>query len=227
MTQNNPSPYGQHVPMNLYGADPLTPSRRSCHIAAIVLFVVGGLICLLGFCLLGSGLIVSSNLIPPEDMAQLDEMQSQIGMPFGLILAISGGCACLPGVLYVVLGFFVYRASRIAIIFSLIVTGLIAMLTLLNAGGSIMNARSESSASLLGMFCVQVVILGILAALFMLLLRAFRAAVRPVEPQTAYTAQWQQYYQQYYSQQTPLTSGPSSPPPSLQTPSDPPPPPVV
>jgi type II secretory pathway pseudopilin PulG len=183
-----PSPY---QPVNYYGppsaANPLAPARR----ASILMFVLGtlGLLCGL-FMLLAGAVLTPARVAASPQAAQIQQAEAQLGMPIEKIAQLVAAMMGLPALLFLILGFFVYRGSKVGIILSLILTGI----TLLFLAVDLIAGALGGAANATGM-CIMSISIILSGLLFAWLIQAIRAS-------SAVTAMAQQYQAQYaYHQQ--------------------------
>jgi hypothetical protein len=210
-----PSPYSpppqQQFP-NYYspaGPDPRGPARR----ASILMFVLGalGLLCGVGMGLMAA-VVTPQQFAATPQAAKIQQIEVQLGMPIQQLLGIVAAAVGIPALLFVILGFFVFRGGKVAMILSIVLTGITLLLLALNllsglAGG---GADAMAGACMIGVPTVLCVLL------LVWLSQALRAAPTLAAMGQQYQAQYAQHQQQYqaYQQQQPgYGYGPQQQPP--------------
>ncbi len=189
-------PPGQDPGFQQYGGYPAfdpyainTPATTPHRAAATTQIIIGALGVLLAFCMLGAlGLL---DRVAPEQQRELINMAGSRGELKRLLLT-AGGCSGVPGLLLVVLGIFIWRGARWAVITSLVITVILLLLGLVGmiasiAGGSIQDTCGN---------IVPMVILGVLIALQ---IRALGAPAMP-SPSQAWPVPYPQEMQPPYPQ---------------------------
>jgi len=176
-------------------SDPRSPARR----AAILMFVIGALmLCCGGFFALFGAILTPEMLAGSPQAAQLQEIESQLGVSIKVFAFVMAGVMFVPALLFIGLGFWVRRGSAAAAIVSLVLTGLTVLFLLFNLVGSLV--RGGPGANVVLGVCMIGIALALCSLLIAWLIGALRAA-----PQVA--AMQQQYQMQYWqSQQTPPPS---------------------
>jgi hypothetical protein len=214
----SPLPYS---PMNPYGPTP--GGSRSCRNAAIVEIVLGSLMLLMGFCVGSAWHVVSSGQLPPEKMAELERALAESGTDLQTFLGLWAAGISILGAVFIVLGVFVWRTSRVAIISSIVVSSLLLAISLLNVAGALLMRNPV-------IVCGAIVPVTINGTLLALLIRALRETGKSA-PNDAQMQYYQQYYQQYMAYQQYLQQqaaqqaaggSPSVPPPPPPMPPAPP-----
>lgn len=230
MSQPPSSPYpGPQVPQYPYGYDPygqmggvdvLAPARR----AGIMLFIVGGLLCLLGACNGISGLMLDAQQLAESNQQFMPAGQASPIPPETMrILAIVFAAGTfLIGILLVGLGIPVRGGNRPATITALILASLITLVV----GGFVLISLLAAIVSplMLAFTCVTLVPLVLFGLLVMWLIQALRAAgpdvqARLQQQQAAYwqyAQQQQAYHQSMYAYQQQQQQ--AAPPPVPQPP---------
>jgi hypothetical protein len=204
---SDPSPYSPppQPPIGLSysrsGPDPLAPARR----ASTMLFVLGGLALLLGLC---TGLFVAS--VTTEQLQLVaDQFGKNAPGAAGVLtprlirflyigMAIAG---CVIGPWFILLGYFVRRASKAACVFSAIACGLLLLWMVMNLLSSVLMGVGGNPIGLVSacVGIIPVVLLGLTMTWLMQTLRALPQIQAMREHwQTNYTAAQQQ--QQIYNQ---------------------------
>lgn len=186
-------------------ADPYTAqgtggNLKMCRAAAVAQMAMGAIICLLAFCVLAVGAMVAGGVLPAEQQQELAEVTSQLGNAAGILFVVTGICVGLPGLGQIILGFFVWRGSKVGLVLSMVVDGLFGALMLLNLATLLSSGGVGNPAGL----CVNTFMLAMVAGLFALLVMAHRESSAFKAAKLAYEAQWQQYYQQQYQYQAAL-----------------------
>lgn len=206
-------PYG--TPQSSYNYRPTSSAART---AGVVQIVLGSLALLLSFCLLGGLAIVDSSMLTPQQQAELDRLGVELDGAMQIMFIVAGACMALPGIAYIILGAFVWRGAKVAVVISLVMTGLLMLLNLIGLASSVL-----SGAVGLEELCPSVAMLGALASLAALLAWAWRDLKR-LQAGPAY-GQWPTAYE---GQVYPGHPGslPPVPPQQPQWPEDLPPPPV-
>jgi hypothetical protein len=197
-----PSPYTPPTPEpGYYGSygypDLLAPAKR----ASILMFVIGGLSSLCGVCVLGLGALVPMDQLNSPEMAEMQRKMAEVGISMRALFIVAGIVMLLPGLLFTVLGFFVRRGGRGAIITSIVFTSLAILWFALNAIVTAVSSRNEPPSQVVGGVCVS----GIALALTILLLAWLVQAIRNSSQIGMMAAQqqaqyWQYQQQQYYAQ---------------------------
>lgn len=197
--------------------DPYTlarPGNGAGRGAGILQVTVAALGLLLAFCMLGAVEMLARGVFTPE---QREELLSIAGSQESLktVLITFGACAGVPSLILLILGMFVWRGARWAMISSIVVTSLL----LLVGGAGIAMGMAGGRANL-EQACTNVVPLLVLGALLAAQIRALVASA-PGRPSMMPPQQWQQGF-------GPLSQGPSGqlPPPSPGGEDNLPPPPV-
>jgi type II secretory pathway pseudopilin PulG len=156
------------------------------------MFVLGALGLLCGLFMLFAGTILTpAQVAASPQAAQIQQAESQMGMPIGKIAQLVAVIMGMPALLFLILGYFVYRGSKAGIILSLILTG-ITLLFL--AANLIAGALGGAGNAAMGM-CIMSIPIILSGLLFAWLIQAIRAS-------SAVAAMGQQYQAQYaYHQQ--------------------------
>lgn len=210
MTAYPPTP-----PTSPYGTVyPYRPTSRAARTAGMAEIVIGSAGTLLAFCLLAGTSVFNSSRLPPEQLAELQKLGVAADSAVRVILLVAGVCIAIPAIAYVILGAFVWRGSKRAVLISLILTVVLALFSLVMVTQSIFAARGTAS-----VMCLPLAILAAILILGAMLARA-RQDLRRLDSQEPY-GHWQM---DYYGQVYPAT--PLAPPPSTG-PEDLPPPPVT
>jgi hypothetical protein len=203
---NYPSPYtppGPQLPMNFDYYQPqddvMGPARR----AGFLLFLLAG------FALVGAlGCGAAGAMFPQliqERPDMLDRLQRIPEMTPGLIRTmffVGAGIMLIVGVAQVILGIFVRRASKAAVIVAMILAIVAILWLLLNVLTALRSVAGDPSAAL-GV-CIAAIPLSLYALLLVWLIGALKSAGAMQTIRDQYAAQyWQHaYQQQMYQQQT-------------------------
>jgi hypothetical protein len=174
-------------------AELLAPARR----AAVLMFVLGGLILLLGVCGVASLLVPQS----PEDTRRAQEMISSLGLPTTSLSPEAMRTAGVVevvlivgvGVVLVALGIAVRRGSRGAMIGSIVLSALLL-------GGSVLTALATgvmaiAAPPIAACACGSLLPAALLVVLVVWLVQGLRAGGRWKLAQAQYLAQYWQYQQ--------------------------------
>ena len=184
-----PGPYGPPqppTPMDWGGypagaTDLLGPARR----AAVLMWVLGVVLLLLGGCLGALGAGMPTLRQQPQFEQALRQLETQApGDLLGMLFVIMGVVTSVVAVAYIVLGFFTRRGGLGAIITSLVLSGLVAAYLVLNTVVSL-----ASGAGGLGGACIGVIGLALHGVLITWLIQAVRASARVRALQAQYAAQ--------------------------------------
>lgn len=208
MSQPPTSPYSPpQAPQYPYGYDPyaaysqmgdaLAPARR----ASIMLFIVGGLLTLLGAC---NG--ISSVMLDAQQLAASNQQFMAPGQPspfspegLRMFAIVCGALTFLCGIVLVGLGVPVRRGNRPAVIGALIISSLLTLLV----GGFMLLALLGGIVQpmLLVAACVTLVPLVLFGLLVIWLIQALRAAGPNLQAQMQQQAAYWQYAQQQQAYQ--------------------------
>jgi len=195
--------------------DPLAPARR----ASILMFILGALSLCCGLCLGGIAALWDTMAQQNQQALQpleqeLSRMHLSAAVAFGIMAAI----AVLPGLIYIVLGFFVRRGSMGAVIASIVLDSLIILLFLFIVVAGSLGGGSPAAV------CFYVLPLALTIWLLVWLIQAIKGASKQAATAEHYQQQYWQYQQQQQQQQ-PQYQPPMPPPPTFDNPPPPPPPP--
>ena len=182
-----PPPYGQS---SLYGAAPfwapppdpignlIAPARR----AAVLQWILGVLMLLLGGCFGIAGVVLPNMRNQPELESTLSKVESQIGISaattwaFGLAVAAMsrkvGIAVAVVAVAYIVLAFFTRRGGLGAVITSIVLTSLVLLYMLGNALVSLFTPGGIPGA------CMSFCVTAVHVLLLVWLIQAARSASR-------------------------------------------------
>lgn len=198
MTQNPWQPPHQPYQPNYYGYgdtpggdDPLVPARR----ASILMYVLGGLTLLGGLCCGGVGIMLPNVMSQRPDLFSQAELPPEAtpGLIQGVFLVLAG-LVLLCGIAYIVLGFFVGKGGKAAIITSMVLTVPVVLYLVVNLIASVTLGARAGRADSLGGACVSIVPLVLFVLLFVWLVQAVKNVSR-VQAQAAYGQQYWQYGQ--------------------------------
>ena len=219
-----PSPYqppGQQYPMSFdyyQPADALAPARA----AAVMLFVLGGAMVLGAFCCAGTGAMVPQMMAQnPEAFADLNRQFPQITPDMmRLILLAAAAVVFVVSVAMIVLGVFVRRGSKVAVVIAIVLAILALLYFVLSTVVSLVTGATGGGSPAAAV-CMTGVLVGVCAVLLWMLFRALPACDRARAMQDQYNQQYWQYayQQQMYGQQQPpgAPAQPPVPPPPQQT----------
>lgn len=206
-----PIPYG--TPQSNYSYRATSSAART---AGVIQIVLGSLATLLSFCFLAGLAMVQSSMLTPEQQAEFDRIGVELNGTMKTVFFVLGICMAIPSIAYIVLGAFVWRGSKVAVIISLVLTGLLILLNLIGLANSVLTG----AVGLEGL-CPSVGILGMLGVMAALLVWAWRDLQR-LKQQVI--PGWPGGYEGQVYPGHPGTPPPPPPPP--QGPEDLPPPPV-
>ena len=203
----SPPPYGYGY--GYYGdpyAEVLAPAQR----AGLLMFILGGLLVACGVCGAAMGLLVDW----PQMIAEQPAAWSQPGLPspdlLRPIFAVLGIVSAFVGLLLIGLGVFVRRGALVAVILSIVLTGISLLLVVLAlVAGAFTQGPREA---LLGM-CVWIVPVVMLGLLLTWLVQSTRSSSQLKALQAQYQQQYWQYQQQYQAFNQPGQIPPPPPPP--------------
>lgn len=196
MTQY-PSPYQPQQPYGYDAYDPYGALKAPARRASILMFVFGGLLCACGMCCAAMAPVLQNAQLDAEQIAQFEQMETQLGMSMQALLIGMGIAGALPGIVFVILGFFVRGGSMGAVITALVIVSIAALTLLaLTVSGLVEAATTRSPDALWGM-----VIFAILLACVGLLMALLIQAVRKAGELRTLQAQYQMQYWQYQQQQ--------------------------
>jgi hypothetical protein len=208
--QHQPTQPGGYYPTGGY-TDPLAPAKRS----SIIMFILGGILSLCGLCFMGLGPLMNNAAMAPEQQAEFNRIEEQAGLPVSTILVGMGVASIVPGLVLVILGFFIRGGGMGAAITSIVFVCLFSLGTLLLLIGSVISLIAGDLNALLGGAALAIVL-----ALLGLLLFQLLAAARNASQVSAMQAQYQMQYWQYQQHQRAYQQQPPMPPPPA-TPKDP------
>jgi len=201
-------PPGQVPQYYAYGSDPLAAARR----AAVMMFVMGGLMAVGALCFGGIGLAGPEQLLAQMVQQAGDaEVTTEI-MRLGL-LAVAVA-ATIGSVAMIVLGVFVRRGVVGATITSIVITGIFLALALLNAATTLPGVGARrGGAHLAGAICGALFVPLLLGLLLTWLAQALKGARQMAQVRQQYhAAYWQYYQQQQQAAPPPPPMGPPPPP---------------
>lgn len=208
-----PSPYVPPIPGADYLGDLLAPARR----AGTLMVVLGALGLTCGFCFGISSLVPLDNL-PPEQLAQLQELTSDTGTSLRTLMIVSALVAGIPSLAMLICGALVRKGRKAATWVSLIIVGIQTLLLVGRTGRSLYMAMLSPGRL---EWVVDAGTAGAILALFALLMVWLIQAVRRADQirQVTQQAQWQywQYVmqqQQAYAQWAASQQQPPPPPPA-------------
>lgn len=187
-------PYpGQFDYYQPHGSDLLAPARR----AAILMFVLGGLLAVLGACNSISALVINPTEAFEKQSQLLNDPQAfQMSPKTFRVMTVTFGIGMLVlGVLMIIFGAVVRRGSTGAIVASLIIVSLIVLGLLLLSLGSVVLAATGAMMGFITL-CVFAIPLVLFVLLGVWLAQAAFAAPRVRALQQQYQTQMWQYQQQ-------------------------------
>jgi hypothetical protein len=186
-----PPPQQSYPNFNFYQPDLLAPARK----ASMLMFLVGGLTLLSSLCCAGVGSALPRLMAERpeafEEIQRIPNMTPELAQVFMFVL---GGLAFVLGVAFLVLGAFVRRGGKGAITTAIVLSILLALLTMLQAIQPLMQIGSLKGPQLLATACFIIVPLVLLLVLIAWLFQAFRAADQIAAQR--YAMQYYQYAQQ-------------------------------
>ena len=205
-----PSPYQPPQPnysqFNYYQQDTLAPARR----AAVLMFVLGALAIAGSFCCGGSVAMLPQLMQNPEFSSRMERIPGatedvmRVGMIMLSVLSL------VVGVVFIVLGMFVRRGSKVATIISMV----LAILSILFCGVEIVSGlvmAASGGAEQAAGACMFTIPLALMILLTVWLLGAMKAADQAAGQQ--YAMQYWQYAQQQQLYGQPPQQYPTQPPP--------------
>ncbi|MDB5292565.1 MAG: hypothetical protein JWL69_3806 [Phycisphaerales bacterium] len=184
------------------------------------MFVLGALGLFCGVFMLFAGAVLTpAQVAASPQAAQIQQMESQIGMSIQKIAQVVGAMMGIPALLFLILGYFVYRGSKVGIILSLILTGITLLFLAVNLVTGAIGGAANAAMGMC-MLSVPIILSGLLLAWLIQALRASSAVAamqQQYHAQYAYHQQQLQAYQQqggygYGQQQQPYGQQPSPPP---------------
>jgi hypothetical protein len=183
-----PTSYSQPVGYDDF-QDPLKPARR----AGILMYVLGGLTLLSSFCCVGIGVTLVRQ---PQLFSEMPTArQVSPGEVFG-----ESAVALAVAIVLLVLGNFVRRGSKGAIVLTLVLSSLLLILLLLGTIGALPTLLAIGRPEAMVGACIMVVPVVVLIWLIVWLVQGMRAADRAMAQ--GYAMQyWQYAQQQAYAQQ--------------------------
>ena len=151
-------------------------------------------------------MILFGALVTPEMIAgapnadQLRLVESQTGLPLKAMLIVCGIVFMLPGIAFIILGFFVRKGGIVGCVLGAVLTG-ITILLLLFQFASVLIQRLDASA-LVGGFCIFLLPALLCILLITWLIQAIRAAPAVAGIRNQFNTQYWQAYQnqQQYAQ---------------------------
>jgi hypothetical protein len=213
-TPPDPAAWG-YVP-----GDPVLELLRPARRASWLMFVLGGILLALGACCVGVGALAPWDQLPPESLAQMQQMESQAGVSVSALMIVMGVLSGLPGLVLLVLGFFVRSGGLGSLITALVVTALMLLVLLAMLLNAIVHAASGGAGVVDAAAGIGFVLL-ILAAFGLLLawlIQAIRQSGKIAAARQAHQMQYWQAMQQQAYHQIPPPPAPAPPPPPGQPP---------
>jgi len=220
-----PSPYQPQQPSYGYYGDPYGTLRAPAKRASMLMFVLGGALCLCGVCCMGVGPMLNTARLDPQTASQFNELQSQLPISMQAMFMFIGILSAVPGLILIILGFFVRNGGLGAVITSIVFTGICLLGLLFFIVSGMIDAAAGGGANTLAGLAIFFVILAPFLLLLFWLIQAARNSGQISAAQAQYQMQYWQYqqqqqaYQQPPSQQQPPQGWPP-PPPSSPPPTD-------
>jgi hypothetical protein len=222
MTQYS-SPYQPPSPQptGYYGYDPrselLAPAKR----ASILMYILAGLSLCCGACIAGVSPFIPWEQMNAPELQEARNMLSQAGVSMKVLFIAVGIIFMVPGLIYVILAFFVRKGGLASVITSIVLSVLAILWFLINLVSSLVHAASQPPSQVAGALCVSVVPLAMLILLVVWLIQAARNASQIRLLEAHQQAQYWQYQQQ--QQMYPQAGGyaplpPQQPPQAQQLP---------
>ncbi len=159
--------------------------------AGILMVVLGVLALLMGGCFGAAAGLVRWERMQPDVVEMVREFESTTAISFRAAMAVLSVMMVVPAVLMIVLGFFVRKGSRGAVIAGVVLAGLGLLFSLWNMVGSMTMGGPQA----MGGICMSLLMLAVLGLLMVWLVQALRAVGPLREAQTAYQGQYWQYMQ--------------------------------
>jgi hypothetical protein len=195
-------PYPDHFQYYQPTEDPLAPARR----ASMLMYVIGVLMLLGGFCFIGIGAALPSML---QQHPELEQQLSAMGkFPIGVIrtgIIALGAISLLLAIALVVLARFVGGGSFGATITAIVLSALVVIYFLVSTVVGIAVGGPQN----VGGVCVMLVPTVLFSLLLVWLIQAARNTSRVAQMRQQHAHQ----YWQYYQQQQAYGQGPYTPPP--------------
>ncbi len=198
------SQFGYYAPPQL---DLLAPAKR----AGLLMMILGGLGVAIGLCMAGAGRIMQSTTMPPEVQSQIQQLETQSGVSFFTVVAISGGILLLFAITMIVLGVFVRQGKMMAIILSIIATSILTLLLGIAVLGGLISAAQQGPQVIIGV-CFWGVPLSLSILQLFWLISAARSSPRAAALQQQYQSQYWQYQQNMHAYQNSGYGYPGQPP---------------
>jgi len=214
-----PSPYQPQQPTGYYSpgtpyTDPRGPAKR----ASIMMFAVGGLLSLCGLCCMGMGPLMGKIELDPQQMAEFNQFEAETGMTMQALFIGLGVASILPGLILLILGFFVRNGGIGAAVTGIVFVSICILGTLVMLAGTFVNLAEGGPGNPLAGIALVLFILAMLGLLLFWLIQAARNASQVAATQTQYQMQYWQYQQQQQAYQQPP---PPPPQPQQQQPNPP------
>lgn len=210
MTQN---PYLPPQPYHYAAGDAYESLRSPAKRASILMFILGGLLCVCGTCCVAAGPMLSRAQLDAEQMSQFSQFEAELGIGMKELMMGMGVAGMLPGIILIVLGIFVRGGSTGPVITALVFTSIMELVLLLLAvSGGIEAISSGSPDTLIGL-AFFIALLATLGMLIVWLIQSVRNAGQLRAWQTQYQMQYWQYQQQQQLYQRPPAWSNQPPPP--------------
>jgi hypothetical protein len=200
----------------------LRPARR----ASWLMLILGGLLLAAGACCVGIGTLMPWDQMPPDSLAQMQQLEKQVGVSVPFLMTVFGVMTVVPGVVLLIVGFFVRSGGLGSIITGIVVTAIIILVLLVMLLSALERAASgQAGDAAMGLVFFTVLLAGF-GLLLAWLVQAARqtgqlAALRQARQMQYWQAMQHQAAYQGYSPPSPPPPPPGAPPP----PAAPPPPP--
>ena len=166
----------------------ILPFRR----AGLLMIILGVLGLLMGGCFGAVAGLVRREQMQPEVLRLVRDIEAKTQLSFKVLLVVMAVMVSVPSVLLIVLGLFVRKASRGAVVAGMVLVGIILLFLVRNFLGSLAMAGGGGPQAMGGV-CMAVVML----AMFGLLMGWLVQAARAVPMLRGAAAQYQSQYWQY------------------------------
>ncbi len=188
-----PSPYAGPPAPYYPPAGAGSPAARR---AGLLMFILGPITLLMGGCFMCVAAALPAMAQQPSTARQVDDLRAKMPLPAGVsleaFLAVIGVVVAVPGIALLVLGAFVRRGRRWAVVTSLVLTGLVLLWLAANVLEAVLHLGSDGNQLLGG--CVGVLFTAAFGLLLAWLIAALRGGAAAADP-------YQQYLSQYYYHQ--------------------------
>lgn len=196
-----PSPYSPPpfpTGVNYYAppqsGDAGSPARR----AAVMMYVLGALSILCGGMMGLMAAVVTPELLASTPQAdQIQQMEAQTHIGFRSMLGMMAVMLAVPGLIYVVLGFFVRRGGRVPAVLATVFNAIALLFMLLQIPGAIMSGGMNGVCAIL----MMLVPIGLTLVTMTWLVQAIRNAPQVEAARQQFMAQYGYYQQQQQAYQ--------------------------